>query len=217
MKKLFYLLSILMAITALYNSTIAQTITDGRPANAFASPSPTPQPKPQVINIFLSSGPTAGGTTVTITGKNFKNSSSVKFGNATGTVISSSDTQITARTPANTAGIANVIVTGSGGVTSENNPPFNSFTYVDLPTVTSVSSSSGTLGTPVTIIGTNFPNVTGVTFGGNSAPGFTVGSNTIITVIAPPSGGAGVIDVRVTNSAGTSSINRPADQFTYTQ
>ncbi|WP_312218793.1 IPT/TIG domain-containing protein, partial [Brevundimonas sp.] len=63
----------------------------------------------------------------------------------------------------------------------------------------------------MTIIGTNFTHVTGVTFGGKSALGYAVNSDTQITATAPP-GGTGTVDVRVTTAGGGVSA---ADRYTY--
>ncbi|MBS0295171.1 MAG: autotransporter domain-containing protein [Proteobacteria bacterium] len=75
---------------------------------------------------------------------------------------------------------------------------------------TTSGSSAG--GSSVVITGTSFLGATAVSFGGSSAS-FTVDSDTQITATAPAHS-AGVVDVRVTNSGGTSSTTA-ADQFTY--
>jgi hypothetical protein len=82
------------------------------------------------------------------------------------------------------------------------------------PTVTDISPNSGSAGggTSVTITGTDFFDVTGVSFGAASASSFTVDSLTTITAIAPP--GTGTVDVRVEASSKTSPITS-ADQYTY--
>jgi hypothetical protein len=81
------------------------------------------------------------------------------------------------------------------------------------PTVTSVKPSSGpaTGGTLVHIKGTNFTEVTAVSFGSNSATSFTVESG-VITAQAPA--GAGTVDVTVTTPEGTSATSS-ADRFSY--
>ncbi len=85
------------------------------------------------------------------------------------------------------------------------------------PTVTSVSPIAGGIagGTSVTITGQGFCNfVTAVTFGGTAATSFVDNSDTSITAVSPAHA-AGTVDVRVTNTAGTSAISA-ADHFTYT-
>nr|WP_246670128.1 IPT/TIG domain-containing protein [Bradyrhizobium stylosanthis] len=168
---------------------------------------------PTVTSISPTSGPTTGGTTVIITGTNLSGASAVKFGanNATGVTVNSS-TQITATSPAGTAGIVDVTVTTS--VATSATSAADQFTYVAAPTVTSISPTSGpaTGGTSVVITGTNFSGATAVTFGGVAATGFNVDSGTQITATAPA--GSGTVDVRVTTIGGTSAVSA-ADQFTY--
>src|SRR5580700_1948936 len=90
------------------------------------------------------------------------------------------------------------------GVTSSGNQPV----------VSGVSPSGGTTtgGTSVTISGSNFTGVTGVSFGGSPAT-YSFVSDSTVTATSP--GGSGTVDVRVTTGNGTSAITS-ADQFTYT-
>ncbi len=67
-------------------------------------------------------------------------------------------------------------------------------------------------GTPVTITGSGFVGVSGVSFGSRAATGVKVESPTQITAISPP--GSGTVDVRVSTEEGTSARGL-ADQFTY--
>ena len=82
------------------------------------------------------------------------------------------------------------------------------------PAVTQLSPAFGptTGGTPVTITGSRFHNVTGVRFGSEPAK-FEVKSETTILAIAP-AGSVGSVDVTVTTDEGVSA-RVPADQFTY--
>jgi hypothetical protein len=93
---------------------------------------------PAVTAVSPSSGPTAGGTAVVITGTNFTGTSAVTFGGIPATsFIINSPTQITAVDPAGTAGIANVLVTAPGGTSTVSTS--DQFTYVAPPTVVSVT------------------------------------------------------------------------------
>ena len=66
-------------------------------------------------SVSPNTGPTAGGTSVTITGTNFASGATVKFGSAAATnVVVVSGTTITATTPAGSAGAVTVTVTVSG-------------------------------------------------------------------------------------------------------
>ncbi len=80
--------------------------------------SPPPPPAPSVTGLSPSSGPTTGGTSVTISGTNFSGASAVKFGtsNAASFTVNSS-TSITATSPAG-SGVVDVTATTGGGTSS---------------------------------------------------------------------------------------------------
>jgi len=82
-----------------------------------------------------------------------------------------------------------------------------------IVTVTGISPSSGPVagGISVTISGTNFTGVTGVTIGGLAATGISVVNATTITATTP-AGSAGIRDVVVTTPAGSGT---GAGIFTY--
>ena len=87
---------------------------------------------PTITNIDLHFGPTAGGTTVTITGANFTTASSVQFGGVDATSFTvNSVTSITAVTPAGTAGPVDISVTNVIGTGTES----NAFYYTDVSLV----------------------------------------------------------------------------------
>jgi len=84
-----------------------------------------------VTSVTPNTGPTAGGTAVTITGSGFFNPSTVTFGGVAATnVVFVNGTTITATTPAHAAGAVDVAVT-DGGVCLGNPPGTltNGFTY----------------------------------------------------------------------------------------
>ncbi|HEV2397944.1 MAG TPA: IPT/TIG domain-containing protein [Candidatus Sulfotelmatobacter sp.] len=166
---------------------------------------------PTVTSVSPSSGSTAGGTAVTITGTNFATGATVTFGGVAATnVVVSNSTTITATTPAGTAGAVTVTVTNPGALAGSLT---SGFTYVVVPTVTSVSPNSGTTagGTAVTITGTNFAAGATVTFGGTAATGVTVVNSTTITATTPAHA-AGAVAVAVTVNGQTGSL---ANGFTY--
>jgi IPT/TIG domain len=90
---------------------------------------------------------------------------------------------------------------------------------IEVPagTINAVLPNSGPVagGSRVTIHGANLGNPTAVTFGGVPAVSFVGKTNASITAVSPPSDSAKTVDVQVTTSAGTSTIN-PGDHFTYT-
>ncbi|MFE0349045.1 IPT/TIG domain-containing protein [Streptomyces griseoluteus] len=159
-------------------------------------------------SLGTSSGPLAGGNTITINGTGLSTATSVSFGAVTATPTVVSDTQLTVTVPAGAvAGPVGVTVTTAGG---SNNGL--SYVYVDVPTVATVAPSSGPTsgGTGVTITGTNLDSTDSVTFDGTPAP-FSVVNTTTLSVVTPP-GAAGTADVVVTNPAGSATATAA---FTY--
>ena len=174
-------------------------------------------PVPVVTGIAPSSGTTAGGTTVTITGTGFTWATKVTFGTVVAisyTVVS--DTEISAVSPAKAAGVQNIIVTTAGG-TSQPVVAVDQFTYrARVPVVTGIAPSSGTTagGITVTITGTGFTGATRVAFGGVAATRYTVVSDTEITAVSPTRA-ASTPYIFVTTAGGTSKPVVAVDQFTY--
>jgi len=83
-------------------------------------------------------GPTGGGTTVTITGTGFTGASAVDFGATPATSFTvNSDTQITATSPAHSAGAVDITVVTPWATSATGSA--DQFTYVAPPTVTGVS------------------------------------------------------------------------------
>ncbi len=88
---------------------------------------------PTVTAVAPTSGPTAGGTTVTITGTGFTGATQVAFGPVAATRFTVvSDTQITAVAPAQSPGTRFVAVTTPGGATTH--VAAAQFTYQGAPT-----------------------------------------------------------------------------------
>jgi len=100
------------------------------------------------------------------------------------------------------------------GALQDSNHTSGKYTATRLPSVSSVSPSSGSAlgGTAVTITGGGFSAGATVSFGSSSASSVTVNSTGSITATSPA--GAGTVDVTVTTSAGTSATT-PGDRFTY--
>jgi hypothetical protein len=161
-------------------------------------------PAPAVSAISPTSGTAAGGTAVTITGSGFLPGSTVQFGaNAATNVTFVSSTQLTATSPAGSAGAVDVTVTDTNGTSISN--PSDQFTYASAaPTITSFTPTSGLDGETVTITGTNFTGATAVTFNGFSET-FTVVSSTEITatIIGNPGPGSITAPIVVTTPSGT--------------
>ncbi|MFA4825482.1 MAG: IPT/TIG domain-containing protein [Methanoregula sp.] len=158
---------------------------------------------PIVTGISPASGPVSGGTVVTITGTGFTGATNVIFGDYEGTnPIVNSDTSISITSPANQAGTVHVtVITLTGG--SSATSPADQFTYIVVPTITSISPVSGPDigGTVVTITGTSLNGATAVTFDGTPASTFSVINETSISATSPAHA-AGAVNVNVTTPNG---------------
>lgn len=188
---------------------------------------------PTVTSISPNSGPTTGGTSITITGTNFIAGATVVIGQGHGTtgaiaatgvnVVSS--TEITATTGGGAvAGTYSLFVTTSGGTSAGNSG--SDFTYSPVgvaPTVTNVSPNSGGIdgATAVTITGTGFTSPATVVIGqGDGTTGAIPATDVVVvssTEITATVGGAakpGTWSLYVSTTGGTSAPNAGAD-FTY--
>lgn len=149
-------------------------------ANAF-----TYAATPTITTLSPASGPTAGGTVVTMTGTNFRAGATVTFGGTAGTsVVVNSATEIVVTTPAKAAGAYNVVVTNSDTSTYTK---ASGFTFGDQPTITAVAPATvGTAGgASVQVTGTNFRTGATMTVGGTAFTGVTVNSATELVATAP--------------------------------
>ncbi len=152
-------------------------------------------PPPSITNIIPTSGPV--GTVVTINGANFgptvgTRTSLVLFNGLGARTNNWSNTQILVPVPAG-ATTGNVVVSISGIVSNGIN-----FTVTLPPSITSLSPTSGLVGTSVTISGTNFGATQGtstVTFNGTPA---TPTSWSAPSIVVPVPNGATTGNVVVT-------------------
>jgi hypothetical protein len=182
---------------------VVVTNPDGQSASASYT---YQQPAPSIAAISPASGSTGGGTVVVISGANFLPSPTVTFGGVAGTVTLSSSTAITVVTPANSStGAVNVTVTNSD---SQSGGKTGGFTYVSptaAPTITSLSSTSGSTagGATITINGTNFVSGAKVSFDGAQATNVSVANSSTINASTPPHA-PGTVNVTVTNPDGKS-------------
>jgi hypothetical protein len=170
---------------------------------------------PTLTSVSPTSGPTAGGTTITLTGSSFVSGATVRVGGTAATNVTFvSATQLTARTPAGTAGARDVQVTNPNGQSATRTGGFT-YTAVAAPTLTAVSPTSGPTagGTTITLTGSNFVSGATVRVGGTSATNVMFVSTTQLTA-RTPAGTAGARDVQVTNPDGQSATRTGA--FSYT-
>jgi hypothetical protein len=141
----------------------------------------------------------AAGDEVTITGYNFTGATGVSFGGQAATSF----------TVVNATTIKAIVSSGLSGDIEVTNAhgkgKITGFVFAGPPTIQSFTPTSLAYGGTITITGTNFYSVTGVSFGGQAAQSFSVVSATTITAVmgnAPP----GNINVSVTNTWGTASF-----------
>ncbi len=100
-------------------------------ASAFFALGISPAPTPTVSVVLPNSGPTGGGTAVTISGSNFRSGAGVQFGKIPATsVIVANSTEIQAVVPAESSGSVPVAVWNSG---SQGATATNAFTFLAPP------------------------------------------------------------------------------------
>ena len=142
------------------------------------------------------------GTSVVITGSSFTGATAVAFNGTAATFSVNSATQITTTVPTGATSGAVTVTTPSGTATSP--AIFTVLTGSGVPTVTSFTPTSGAVGGTVVITGTNFVNVTSVTFNGTASASVTVNSPTQITASVPTGATSGTISVVTGLGTGTS-------------
>lgn len=180
------------------------------------------QPLPAVTNVTPDSGPSAGGTLVTITVNEIlvqSNPPTVMFGNSSAvkaSVVGQHTLQAT--TPAHAGGVAVTVTVNLPYVsrTDQGGPAKGAaFYYCNgscaPPNITSISPSMGSAagGTAVTIDGTNLNGRSfTVKFGSQTVTSICRVSSTELVVFAPPAVGdqAGSVQVSVTTVTGTSNM-----------
>lgn len=125
-----------------FTFTVRATDRSGRTATAGATLVIAP-PAPTMIAIAPTSGPAAGGTTVTIAGTNLSGAISVSFGDTPAVSFSVVNaTTVTAVSPAHAPGEVDLTVTTPGGTTSAG--PWSTFTYL----TSALGGLNGTVTTP---------------------------------------------------------------------
>jgi hypothetical protein len=206
-------------ITALAPAHAAGTV-DVKVTSAFGESSVSADDRftytsapPAVTAVSPSSGPLAGGTTVTITGTALGSATAVYFGTVPAesfTILTA--TSIKAVAPAGVAGIVDVTVwTGYG--TSPTSTA-DRYTYLAIaPSVSAIGPATGPAsgGTEVTIFGANLNGTTQVSFGSVPATEFTLFSPGMILATAPILA-PGSYHLTVTTPAGIS-VGSTADLF----
>jgi len=192
-----------LAAGTTYTLSLTSDITDtsGNPLTPFTSQFTTVA-APTITSFTPNNGPP--GTAVTITGTNFDpvaSKNEVKFNGVIATVTAASATSLTALVPGGATTGPITVTTRGGTATSATN-----FTVITGPVITGFTPTSGRVGDTVTVSGTNFVNVSSVTFDGGAAS-FTVTSPTLLTAVVPVGATSGPI--RVTTAQGTATSPTP--------
>lgn len=168
---------------------------------------------PEVISLTPTTGSTAGGTTLTITGTGFLQGATVLLGSTAATGVNVvSATELTAVTPARPVGVVSVTVRNDDGQASE---LARAFRFVAPPTVTAAAPNTGDVrgGTVVTLTGTGFAAGATVKFDGVEASNVTVVSETTLEATSPAHA-PGAVAIEVTSGGASASL---ANGFTYTR
>lgn len=148
--------------------------------------------------------PTSGpiGVRVSIFGTNLTNTTAVSFGNVPAPDFKiPSDTQINVNVPAGAISGPIIVTTPGGVLTSTDN-----FIVIASPTISGFTPNSGSVGTPVTIFGTNFVGASSLKFNGATAT-FTVDTPTQITTTVPAGATNGPIAITTPGGVVTTSSN----------
>lgn len=209
---------------------ISVTVTDsGGPAQtaskSFTLTLNSALSSPTISTISPMSGTIIGGTPVTITGTNFQNGLTVKFGSNYATSVAvTGGTSITCVTPSQ-AGIGAVTVTVTNPDTGV--ATYNSYTYITavVPTLISIDKPDGPFagGRTIILTGTDFTGTTSVKINNVACTSLVVDSDNQITCVTPAYGSTPTskvdVNVSITNSAGTyTAVNaytyRPAPTIT---
>jgi IPT/TIG domain len=172
---------------------------------------------PAVTSVSPDTGPTSGGTKVTITGESLRGVTTVHFG-ATEVVLPkvvNSQTKLKVVSPPGSAGIVDVTVSSPEGGTSAVTPG-DEYTYHTSPPVIlklSPNHGPGAGGKAIKVGGTDLTGATEVRFGTQSVA-FTVKNSKTITATVPPALAIGAVPVTVTTPEGTNEVT-PASEYTY--
>lgn len=182
----------------------AQTFTVGIPVPTIAS-----------TGLSATSGPV--GSSLTITGTNLSGITEIKFQGAaavTTDFTNNTATSVTVIVPAGATSGKITVTTAIGGTSALSTQSFTVTTPVPVISSTGLSATSGTIGSSLTITGTNFTGITQIKFQGTSAvtTGFTNNTATSVTVTVPV--GATTGKITVTTAGGTSALS--AQTFTVT-
>lgn len=167
---------------------------------------------PRLDTVTPAAGPVAGGNEVTLAGAGFEPDTVVRFGETLATKTSAIDhSSMIAVVPEGVAGPVDVTIEtehGFGGLP-------NGYHYLDTEpetgvTIITVQPATGGIDggekVQVTVYGLTDSDDTTITFGGTKGAILSVDPGTLTAVVSTPSADAGTVDVTVTNSNGTDTL-----------
>jgi hypothetical protein len=193
-----------LIFTVVNDTTITTTVPIGATTGTVSVTNPfgtgtsvnnfTVIPAPTIASFSPASG--TFGTAVTITGTGFTWATGVKFNgiSAPFTIVNNTTINTSVPTGASTGLIR--VINPADSIES-----ISAFNVFGIPVISSLSLTSGSVGSTVTITGTGFNAVTAVRFNGVNAS-YIINSTTSITVSVPS--GASTGNVTVVNGSGTS-------------
>lgn len=164
----------------------------------------TVTPAPGISSLSPASG--AIGSSITIAGSNFgasQGNGGVKFNGTAATITTWGASSIVATVPTG-ATTGNLVVTAAGGVASTG----KSFTVAPAPSISSLSPTSGAIGSSITIAGSNFGASQGngnVKFNGIAATITTWGASSIVATV-PTGATTGNVVVTAAGGVATSGV-----------
>ena len=136
--------------------------------------------------LLPTTGPSTGGTTVLINGKNFTGATGVLFGKTPASAFTVlSDSRIRAVAPPGSGDVSVTVVTAHGSTPITGN---GQYSYYTLQSV-SPSSAPQIGGSKVTLRGTGLSHIGVLLFGGKVAQSWTVVSDSEIEAVTPPGSG----------------------------
>jgi predicted amino acid-binding ACT domain protein len=144
---------------------------------------------PSIASFSPASGVT--GTEVTISGSNLADVTDVFFnGTRADILVVDSDSEVQAQVPSGASTGTISLSNASGSDTSSSD-----FIVLQVPGIASFSPTSGSVGTEVTITGSEFTGVTDVLFNGLSASSLNIDSDTQLRAVVPTGASSGKLQV----------------------
>jgi hypothetical protein len=156
---------------------------------------------PTISSFTPTSGPV--GTSVDIVGLNFTGATIVRFNESLANYTVDSDSEIHATVPAGATTGPILVTTPSG--TGASSSEFSLLPFPTPPTISSLTPTSGPVGTSVDVLGSSFTGATSVRFNGAPA-NYTVESDSEIHATVPAGATTGPISVTTSGGTATSSF-----------